>query len=281
MKLNVIETDKTHICFVGDIHGDFTSLSGFMKQYEFKDTLVILCGDIGFGFEKLQHYTNIFNKITKTAAKYNCEFMMVRGNHDSKSFFDGKVINRKYFKAVPDYTVIKTPIYNILCVGGATSIDRTYRLKVLEKNAAIYSRFHTCSLNEAKKLCQQVYWEDEQPIYDEEALNQLNELGIKIDIVATHTCPSFAKPITKDGIQYWLTYDQKLNEDIDNERKVMDDIYNKLVTDGHPLSKWFYGHYHYHNQEYIDNVHFIMLDMCRDSKLDFYDLDGITNSNIE
>jgi hypothetical protein len=52
----------------------------------------------------------------------------------------------------------------------------------------------------------------------------------------------------------------------------MDDVYNKLKTDGHPLEKWFYGHYHYHNQEYIDGVQFVMLDMWRNGNFDIFDL---------
>ena len=63
-----------------------------------------------------------------------------------------------------------------------------------------------------------------------------------------------------------------LEKTIDDERAVMDNIYNKLIADGHPLQKWFYGHYHYHNQEYIDGVQYIMLDMWRNGNFDIYDL---------
>ncbi len=277
MKLNIIETNKPHVCFIGDIHGEFNGLQGLMKRTEFTDTIWVICGDIGFGFEKPQHYTNIFNKLNKVASQFNSEFIMTRGNHDDPRYFDGKMINRKRFKAVPDYTVIKTPIYNILCVGGATSIDRTLRIDQWHRNAIRYAMYHNCSEDEAERLCPHVYWSDEQPVYDEEVLNQLKESGIKIDIVATHTCPSFAKPLTKDGIQNWLVYDPDLDKDIDKERKVMDDIYNRLIEDGHPIAKWFYGHYHFHNQEYINGIQFVMLDMCRNGNYDFYDLNSITS----
>lgn len=272
MALNIIETYRTGVCFVGDIHGEFKSLQGLMKRTEFTDTTYIICGDCGFGFEKDQHYANIFNRLTKTAASFNCEFLMLRGNHDGPAFFDGKRINRKYFKAIPDYTVIKTPLYNILCVGGATSIDRTHRMVVTRQNVLKYAMYHGCSEDIAERLCPQCYWPDEAPVYNEDALNELNASGIKIDIVATHTCPSFCKPTTKDGIQYWLQYDPMLEKTIDDERAVMDNIYNKLIADGHPLQKWFYGHYHYHNQEYIDGVQYIMLDMWRNGNFDIYDL---------
>lgn len=187
-------------------------------------------------------------------------------------YFDGKKINRKYFKAIPDYTVIQTPIYNILCIGGATSIDRQYRLEVTKQTALKYAKYHNCSISEAEKLCRQCYWEDESPKYNEEALNELKARDIKVDIVATHTCPSFCKPLTKDGIQYWLQNDPTLEKTVNDERKVMDKVYNKLISDGHPLQKWFYGHYHWHNQEYIDGVQYITLDMYRYGHFDIYDL---------
>ena len=270
--LNIIETNKVGVCFVGDIHGEFKSLQGLMKRTAFTDTIYIINGDIGFGFEKEEHYKNIFNKLGKTAAQFNCEFFFIRGNHDCKDYFDGKKINRKYFKAIPDYTVIKTPSHNILCIGGATSIDRTYRLTVYRENAMKYAIYHNCSIDEAYVHCPKVFWPDEAAVYDDEALNELKTNNIQIDIVATHTCPSFAKPITKDGIQYYLANDPTLEEDIDAERKVMDDIYNKLKADGHPLEKWLYGHFHYHNQEYIEGVQFVMLDMWRNGNFDIYDL---------
>lgn len=270
--INIIETNRNRVCFVGDIHGEFKSISGLMKHTMFTDTIYIFCGDIGIGFEKDQHYTNIFNKLNKTTSKLNNECIFIRGNHDDKSYFDGYRINRKYFKAVSDYTVIKTPLYNILCIGGATSIDRSYRISVNNQNALKYKLYHSCTLEEAEKLAPKCYWPDEAPIYDEEVLNEITKAGIKIDIVATHTCPSFVEPLSKDGIRYWMRMDPGLNEVVDNERKVMDNIYNKLLSDGHPIKKWFYGHYHYHHVEFVNDIQFVMLDMYRNGTFDIYDI---------
>ena len=69
-----------------------------------------------------------------------------------------------------------------------------------------------------------------------------------------------------------MNADEKLESDIVNERNVMDKISYKLKQDKHPVKKWFYGHFHYHNQEYIDDVMFIMLDMWRNGNFDIYDL---------
>lgn len=270
--IDIFNIDKPNICFVGDIHGEFNSLQGLMKKTNFKDTAYIVCGDIGFGFNKKEYYSKIFNKLSKTASELNCEFIFIRGNHDSKKYFDKRLINRKCFKTIPDYSVIQTPLYNVLCIGGAISIDRTYRQLVLKENALKYSIYHGCTPNEAEKLCQQVYWDDESCYYDEDKLSQLKLNNINIDIVCTHTCPSFTKPFGKENIGYWLSKDENLERDIDNEREVMDKVYNKLKTDGHTLDMWFYGHFHYHNVQFVDKTKFVMLDMCRNGNCDIYDV---------
>lgn len=270
--INIFKVDKPNLCFIGDIHGEFNSLQGMMKKTGFRDTVYIVCGDIGLGFHKKEYYSQIFNKLTRTASKLNCEFIFVRGNHDDKKYFDKQLIHRKCFKTIPDYSVIQTPLYNILCIGGAISVDRTYRQAILKENAFKYSLYHGCSPLEAEKLCSQVYWDSEPCVYDEESLSQLKLNDVNIDIVCTHTCPSFVKPFGKQQITYWLEKDNKLEEDIDNERSVMDCIYNKLKADGHTFDKWFYGHFHYHNVQFVDNVKFVMLDMCRNGNYDIYDV---------
>lgn len=270
--VNIFRIDKPNICFVGDIHGEFKGLQGLMKRTGFRDTAYIVCGDIGLGFNKKEYYSQIFNKLTRTASKLNCEFIFIRGNHDNKVFFDKRLINRKCFKTVPDYSVLQTPTHNILCIGGAISIDRTYRKVEMRNNAYIYALHHGCSITEAEKLCKQLYWEDEACYYDEERISQLKLNGIDIDIVCTHTCPSFTKPIGKDNISYWLSLDKDLETDIDNERHIMDSVYKKLKDDGHSLKNWFYGHFHFHSTEYIDGTKFVMLDMFRNGNYDFYDV---------
>ena len=270
--VNIFKIDKPNVCFIGDIHGEFSSLQGLMKYTNFKDTVYIVCGDCGFGFNKKEYYSQIFNKLSRTASKMNCEFVFIRGNHDSREYFDKQLIHRKCFKTIPDYSVIQTPNHNILCVGGAISIDRTYRFEVHEQNAQKYARFHGCSLNEARKLCQQVYWDNESCVYDEQALNELKLNNIKIDIVCTHTGPSFIKPFGTENINGWLLKDKTLEIDIINERKTIDNIYYKLKEDEHPLKYWFYGHFHFHNLEYVNDTKFVMLDMWRNGRYDFYDI---------
>ncbi len=263
MKLYKTETDN--ILFTGDLHGDFEAINVAINGNDLDNCGIIFCGDIGLGFEKEEHYRLKFNHLTKNLKKRNIHLYFFRGNHDSKSFFDGEHFTEfEYIHVIPDYSVIQTPAGNILCVGGAISIDRNWRLSQMELYAVRYARYHSCTMDEARKLCKQLYWEDEANVYDEKELSNLDELNIKIDTVCTHSCPSFCCPITKDGIKEWTEYDEELEKDLNNERKACDMLLEFLKSHGHPIASWYYGHFHFHNTEIIDNIKYTLLDMVRE-----------------
>lgn len=277
-KLNIIEfTDVEDLYCIGDIHGKFNSIKGFIKQNDIRNSLIIVCGDCGIGFESTKHYEQtVFPDLIHILKKYNDKLIFIRGNHDSRTIFDSGIFNYDELKVVPDYTVVNI-YYNedkcavkhsILCVGGATSIDRTYRLSVERQQVIKKMVFSLCSEEEAYRKIKRVYWDDEAPYYDEERLKMIDKTVCPIDIVCSHTAPSFCYPQTKEGLDYWLTHDKNLSEDLDNERKVFDNIYSYLKENGFELSKWCYGHFHKHNTEYIDGVKFCLLDMDRGVKLD-------------
>lgn len=53
-----------HIVVSGDIHGEFNTLVyKLCVQYKMRDTLLIVAGDCGFGFEKPEYYRSIFHKL--------------------------------------------------------------------------------------------------------------------------------------------------------------------------------------------------------------------------
>lgn len=78
---------------------------------------------------------------------------MFRGNHDDPAYFQEERVHHERFRCIPDYSVIQACGHNILCVGGAVSIDRDYRKKHDSRN----SRSGVAS-----------YWTDEMPVYDKE-----------------------------------------------------------------------------------------------------------------
>lgn len=266
---------------IGDLHGYFESLMWWIKQNDLSDCAIIICGDVGFGFEKERYYLEILKKFDEVCSSRNVYIFAFRGNHDDPSYFDGKRIVAEHFISIPDYSVINVIGENgnvskrILCVGGAISVDRTERIKSWDDKVAAYAWYSKCSLEESKNnFDKRWYWEDEPVVYNESELDEIKEKGLLIDVVCTHTCPSFCDPVTKDGLEEWINKDQNLSADIDREREDMDKICSKLIKDGHPVKKWVYGHYHRHNNENIDGVEFVMLDMYRvqHNKFDFHKL---------
>ena len=291
MEILKINTDSVYC--VGDLHGNFKDILYFIKTNDIKNSIIIFCGDIGIGFYKPDYYKQIFNKIKKELRKRNLYILFCRGNHDSLDEFNSNNYKDKRIRTLRDYTVTqifdindieyKGTSYNILNVGGAISIDRTYRLARTERRALEYMRHHGCSFEEAFRKCPQEYWLGEEPSFNKDKLDEIKNNGVKINAICTHTCPDFCVPYTKDGIKGWLLEDSKLEKDIDKERQTMTDLYNKLIEDGHPIDKWCYGHYHFHDFQEIDGIKFYLLDMDRNGVMDFVEIyrnDNEINENI-
>lgn len=235
-----------NIVVCGDIHGEFNAVIYRMcVQYQMTDTLLIIAGDCGFGFEKPGYYDIIFSHNSSRLSKANNWVVMVRGNHDDPAYFNEERISHERFRTIPDYSIIQVCEHNILCIGGAISIDR-------------YDRQKYDNRNRISKVAS--YWPNEIPVYNEPLLNEISK-EFKIDMVITHTAPSFCELISKDGIANWAEWDDKLLADIDDERQTIDKIFNHLKADGHPVSHWYYGHFHRSWTAEIEGILFSMLDI--------------------
>ena len=209
------------------------------------DTLLIVAGDCGFGFEKSGYYDIIYNRNSARLSKANNWILMVRGNHDDPSYFNEEKISHERFRTIPDYSVIQACDHNILCVGGAISIDR-------------YSRQKYDNRNRISQVAS--YWPDEVPVYDETLLNEISK-EFRIDTIITHTAPSFCELFSKDGIADWAEWDPELFTDIDKERHTIDQIFHHLKSAEHPITHWYYGHFHRSWTSEIEGVLFSMLDI--------------------
>ena len=249
-KSNIYEFNEAkHIVVAGDIHGDFTQLvfkACILKRLT--DILIIVAGDCGFGFQKPGYFENMYHKCIGRLEKANNRLVFVRGNHDNPAYFDGKQVNYERWKAVPDYSVIKACGHTILCIGGAVTLERTWR------ESCKYHHFHP-----ANPLQPDLYWPDEKPVYDEAKLEAISK-DFSIDTVVTHTAPSFCDPKEKRSLADWTAEDPLLPADVAKERKVMDDIHAYLKDHKHPLKQWFYGHFHQSWHSEIDGMKYNTLD---------------------
>ena len=235
----------------GDIHGDFTQLVyKCCVQYEMTDTLIVVAGDCGFGFEIPSYYENIYKRCREKLSETNNWIVFIRGNHDNPAYFNSQPIKHQRWMTLPDYSVIKACGRTILCVGGATSIDRFYRLAS--------KHYHLPDPDDLLKP--NVYWNNELPEFNQERLDEIDS-QCAVDTVITHTSPSFCEKSSHLSLESWAEHDANLMDDLKYERQVMDDIYNYLYTKNHPLQYWYYGHFHGSWHAKIDDVMFHMLDI--------------------
>ena len=247
---NYVFPEAKSLVVSGDIHGDFKELVyKCCVQYGMTDTVIIVAGDCGFGFEKPWYYENMYNRCRERLSKANNWLLFVRGNHDNPAYFNLQLVKHRRWMTLPDYSVVKACGHTILCVGGATSIDRTYRMNS--------KHFHFQKPDEP--LAPNVYWSDERPVYDQTKLDAINEICV-IDTVITHTSPSFCELSSHQGLHTWAIRDEDLMDDVKRERKVMDDILGYLYAENHPLRYWYYGHFHQSWHCEIDGVQYYMLD---------------------
>lgn len=258
----------------GDIHGEFGPVSILINSYSLHDCAIIICGDVGLGFNKEQYYKDTLSKLNKACERRNVYILMIRGNHDDPSYFDGNKINYSKVKAVADYTIVETSTNrHILCVGGAVSIDRTWRELQESLRKIDYVRYHpSASKDEFYNNVGRLHWKDEKPYFDISFFEELTESGMKINYVATHSSPSFCELRTKEGISEWMTKDETLESCVDEERRVMDNIHEALVSGGHNIKMWCYGHFHNHIEEEINGTRYVMLNRCKNNRIDVKEL---------
>lgn len=248
---NFPKAEKVVVC--GDIHGDYNMLVNKMcVQYGLTHTLLIVAGDCGFGFENKGYYDNIVRRNNKRMAKADNWIVFVRGNHDNPAYFDGSAFNYERFKAMPNYSVIQACGHNILCVGGAISVDRQYRLDYIAKQRIKPDKDNPFARN--------VYWSNEASVFEADKLAAITE-NCAIDVVVSHTAPSFCELKQKDGLKSWADNDKDLLFDVSYERKQMDDIYEYLVSHDNVPDYWFYGHFHQSWHKDINGTTFLMLDI--------------------
>jgi DNA repair exonuclease SbcCD nuclease subunit len=241
---NIHIKNTKHLYFCGDIHGEFHSFR--WKLDRIPNAVLIACGDIGMGFNQIEYYHEVFENLNLKLSEQNTYLLMLRGNHDDPKYFDGSFREFSHIRLLPDYSVISVGDTNVLCIGGATSVDRTMRIG----NEIITGK--------------KTYWSDaELPIFDEQKLDEINQqFENSIHIVATHTCPSFAYPATKGGILYWLQKDENLKQTLEYERAIMDKIFFKLKESQNNITDWYYGHYHQHHLEQHHDINFRLCDLA-------------------
>ena len=78
--VDVVKLNANSVYCAGDLHGNFNSIGYQIKKSDIHNSIIIICGDIGLGFHKVEYYKQTFNKLKKILSKYNDYLILVRGN---------------------------------------------------------------------------------------------------------------------------------------------------------------------------------------------------------
>ena len=220
--------EKRKLYVLGDIHGNFNIVKYYSATNNLKNTDIIQVGDFGIGF-----YQNDLEKIkelNKSLSLDNNRLYIIRGNHDDPSWFESSHLEFSHTSFLKDYTLLKLDIGNVFCVGGAISIDRQYRMR-----------------NELG------YWSNELfKLYPHLIPSAENE---KIDIVITHTAPTYCFPIGVNSfVKTFAYHDPTLLSELQQERELVDRLFDLIKEKGHEIKSHYYGHFHDSNTDYINNI---------------------------
>lgn len=225
MMTKKLDGDK-QILFLGDIHGNWNELLFKIQLKKISNANIISVGDLGMGFNSNQDRITS-GLLDKEFKQNNIKFYGIRGNHDDPSFFKGNDrVCLDNFELVEDYSILKYNSKAIQLIGGAVSVDRTGRRVGVS------------------------HWEDEGVVFNRDACQ-------KVDILVTHTAPSYCFPQQFNEIVYgWAREDAYLIEDLTEERAVMDEIFKLCSPSLH-----FYGHFHSSWAEKINECTSRLLDI--------------------
>lgn len=236
--INTLKFDQEQIIVVGDIHGKFRTLDfEIHKRRKIQNSLIIQLGDFGVGFEKPGYYFAEFKRLNKHLEKNENNLIAIRGNHDDPNYFTNTDKITKNIDLVGDYTILETKIGNILCIGGAASVDKEYR-----------------------KTHNKEWWEGELPVYNLDALKELENYNI--NYVVAHSNPKFCYPHLK-------SFEPEVNKYCDIERKILSNIYDYL-DNFHTILGWYNGHYHWRFAENINETKFVTLDIMEFKEIGIY-----------
>lgn len=226
--------------FLGDIHGNAVGTFAQIERLDIRDALIIQVGDFGVGFQQKEWDLMWLATLSKKLADRNCYLWAIRGNHDDPAWFDGSSVGNT--KLLRDYTLIDHKGTNILCVGGAISVDRNARKQ------------------SAKKGSPPKWFKKEGFVLDK----AVSESVRGVDILVTHTAPLRAFPsIETDGwgiAAKFFHIDPNLRTELIQEREQLEELF-ETIEKHNTISRHYYGHFHDSKQQLIKNTTHRLLDI--------------------
>jgi UDP-2,3-diacylglucosamine pyrophosphatase LpxH len=225
-EIKILDKEKP-ILFLGDHHGQWDFVFDIIETKKIENCYIICVGDGGEGFISKEKQLRQFDILNNRFKKNNIEYKSIRGNHSDPFYFQElNKISLSNFELIEDYSVYQHDSKLIQFIGGAISIDRTGRKEGVS------------------------YWKDEKLVFDKDKCQ-------KVDILVTHTAPSWCFPQQFNEMVYgWAREDAYLLEDLTDERAVMNEIFKLCKPSLH-----LYGHFHTSVTERINGCMHKLLDI--------------------
>lgn len=214
------------IYITGDIHGQFNPFLYILENGNYSGSSIFIAGDIGLGFGLFQDDLETFKSIEKRLKKIDVNLYLIRGNHDNPLLWSWDYVlpelkNYPHIHVVKDYQFVELEGHKIVCIGGATSVDRDQRTEGRD------------------------WWKGESVI----EYNQLDSYKMKdIDTVITHAAPIFCPPGDHDirNVSYDILCRSR------EDREILKRLYFDLIQIT-KVENWFYGHYHKAYETWMSN----------------------------
>ena len=125
----------------GDTHGDLSRIFDFVERFELKENInFLILGDAGVVWKKdKKDLLNTIKELDEFNQKHNLNIYFIPGNHENFDLLDSMdrdeqtnlVYISKHLIYIPKGTVLDLPIGKCLCVGGADSVDKMFRIEHL------------------------------------------------------------------------------------------------------------------------------------------------------
>lgn len=225
------------VYITGDTHGSYSHIEKFARRNALTKADTVIClGDTGLNY----YGDERDNKMKQRVAKIPITLFCIHGNHDRRPATvagyeevrrRGGIVYRQ--KAYPQLLFAKDgEVYTLggvqaIAIGGAYSIDKTYRLQ----NG--YNWFSD---------------EQPSPAVKQRVVRQLAGRHHTIHTVLSHTCP--ARYVPQEAL--FKGVDQT-SVDTSTEQWL------GLLEQHLHYSRWFCGHFHINKQ--VDKMHFLFRDI--------------------
>ena len=196
----------------GDCHGSLSKILQFIWRFDLgKESNIVVCGDMGICWDKNQKdYQASIANYERYCNGVNLYW--IDGNHENFDIIESwnatEIYNNsEHIHYCPRGTILDINGQKALCVGGADSIDKAWRVEGIS------------------------WWPQEQ-ITEKDIM----EITGEYDYIFTHCCPY---SIFHSHRGFLCTHGGELRDITHASEEVLDKLKDKIT-----FKHWYFGHYH-------------------------------------